>query len=935
MQRKVVSLNGTWVVAFDESNVGKRRKFFQKFPRGRPIAVPSVWEQVRPDYDGVGWYRRTFTAEARWRRQCVRLRFGAVNYFCEVYLNGKSVGRHEGGYTPFEFDVTSKLAAGENVLVVRVINPPRRKVIEGFRSGGPLNASEIPAWKAGWYWNFGGIWQSVELIITPRAFIEDVFVEPLPDARTAKVHVTLAAKAPATGRLAVDVGPWKGTADTGGDAAKRVALKRGSRVITLPLKLRNMRWWDTEDPFLYVARVNLTTDAGADETTVRFGMRTFTVKNGHFALNGRRIALKGVLHQGAYPRTIAFPHAPAILRRELELVKKGGMNFVRLHIKPDPFTPLLADELGLLLVAEPPCGWIKNSPQITRRCLHEVAGLVKRDRNHPSIIMWCMLNEIYHYWTFTPCELDRLRYKMSCLARGLDPTRIIGDNSGGAHEYEQCAGAFMPYKKTYAPLQDLHHYCRLPLTPETLQERYRQWHRRGPFYISEFGAWECPPDYVRTLARYSAADKRIGLEDYVQYRSFWDSFREKFAQAGLKDVFGDPRRMIRQNDAKCAEEVRAVVSAMRANPDLDAYAICQLADASGEIFGLTDIWRQPKLHFKDFAAAAQTPWIVPHLPRRVIEPGARLPLVLDGVNENVVGRKYRAEVTIRPQQGGAALARAAATFTARGWAQKVLETSLPGPKRGGRYLVEAVLKEQGRLLCRNTLRFTVVEPRALDGQIVSVVGGSELAEAVKLLGAKPRPASNSAAQKTFPFLVLAKGLQDGGPSFETVQQISRQVRLGGAAILLEPATPLYYDSLLPRVIRQMSPMRSIGYARPHPIFEGLPTGIVEYDYSRLLPAVHHSAEDVKKAGGRTIMGSLWAHMWTRPDVYVWTSIVDEVPLGRGKVILVRLRLLEHLKSDPVARRLLANVIRYAAASIRPGLEERCVGRCFDPITAPE
>ena len=936
MGRKVVSLNGTWTVAFDDRNVGKARKFFEKFPPGKPVPVPGVWEQVRPRYDGVGWYRRTFTAEAAWKRQCVRLRFGAVSYFCEVYLNGARVGLHEGGYTPFEFDVTRRLRAGENTLVVRVINPPRRKVIEGFRSGAPLNSSDIPTWKAGWYWNFGGIWQDVDLIITSRAYVEDVFVEPLPDSRMAKVHVTLVAKTPASGRLAIEIAPWKGQIDTGGKAVQRVALRRGRQTVTLPIKVRNLRWWDTEDPFLYTAAARLETDAGADSVTVRFGMRTFTVKDGHFALNGKRIALRGVLQQGAYPRTLAFPHDEAILRKELELIKGCGMNFIRLHLKPDPFTPRLADEMGVLLVAEPPAGWIRKSPQVTRRCLHEVEGLVKRDRNNPSIVMWCMLNEIYHYWTFKPREMDRLRYKMSLRARELDPTRIIGDNSGGAHEYEHCGGALMPYKKTYSPLQDLHHYCRLPLTPETLEQRYRNWRGKGPFYISEFGAWEAPPDWEKTLSRYSAADKKTGTEDYVQYKSFADSFRERFAQAGLKDTFGTPAGMIRANQVRCCEEVRAVVSAMRANPDLDGYAICQLADASGEIFGVTDIWRQPKPYFADFAAAAATPLIVPHLPVRTIEPGQDLPLVLDCVNEDQVGRRYAAQATVRPLEGGKSLARAGAKFTSRGWAQNVLKTAMPGPRRAGRYLVEAVLKEGGKTVSKNSLRFTVVEPLSVGGQgVVAFGGGKAMRDALELVGAETLSGSNSSASKANPFLLLAKGIQEGGPGFETVLQVSRQVRLGGVAILLEPATPLYYHYLLPTVIRLMAPMRVIPYARPHPILDGLPTGVAEYEYSRLLPGVYHEAVDVKKAGGRTVIGGIGANIWTRPDIYHWTSMLDEVPVGRGKVILVRLKLMDHVKTDPVARRLLANIIRYAAASIRPGLDDRSVGRSIDPVTAPQ
>ena len=153
MSRQTVSLNGVWTVVFDEKNEGKERGFFKRFPKGVQVPVPGVWELVRPGYDGVGWYATSFCVEPEWKKGCLRLRFGAVNYFCEAWINGKFVGSHEGGYTPFEFDVTGTVRTGDNTLVVRVINPCRRKVIEGFRSGAPLNASDCPTWKAGWYWN--------------------------------------------------------------------------------------------------------------------------------------------------------------------------------------------------------------------------------------------------------------------------------------------------------------------------------------------------------------------------------------------------------------------------------------------------------------------------------------------------------------------------------------------------------------------------------------------------------------------------------------------------------------------------------------------------------------------------------------------------------------------------------------------------------------
>jgi hypothetical protein len=937
MKRKVVSLDGTWSVVFDDDNVGKQRKFFQKMPKGQPIQVPGVWEEVRPLYDGVGWYTRDFQVEAAWLEHVVRLRFAAVNYFAEVYVNGRKVGQHEGGYTPFEFDVTAQLTPGKNTVAVRVIDPPRRQEIEGFRSGAPLSHSDIPTWKAGWYWNFGGLWQSVDLIITPKVYIDNVFVEPLPDQRTAKVHVTVAAKSAAKVRVAAVVGPWKGgEAETGGSADKLATVKRGQTVVTLVVKIKNMQLWDTENPFLYTAGVALAAGTGDDAMTARFGMRTFTVKDGHFVLNGKRVVLKGFLQQGAYPEKLAYPPTKEILRKELELTKKNHMNFIRLHLKPDPFTPVLADEMGILLCAEPPAGWVENTPNITRRCVHEVEGLVKRDRNHPSIIMWCMLNEIYHYWTFSNQERDRLRLAMSLRGRELDPTRLIGDNSGGCHEYEVCAGAMLPYQKKYVPLRDYHQYCQIPVTPETLEKRYRNVGAKGgPFYISEFGAFECPPDWDKTLAKYSAQAKRVGTDDYIQFKSFADSFKKRFIQAGLKDTFADSRAFGRAADEQCCEDVRAAVSAMRANVNMDGYALCQLADASGEIFGATDVWRQPKKYFTGFAEAAQTPWIVPHLPVRTVEPGQKVPLVLDCVNEHTVGKRYTAVVTVRAEDGGRTVQTLKREFVARGWVQNVLKADLAGPTRGGRYVVEAVLREGGRVRCTNSIRFTVVEQPAVENPLVAVSRPMpELTDALDAIGVEHYKTTNSTHWKRDPFLFVARDIQENGPWFESVQQISRMVRLGGVAILFEPRTPIFYDSLLPKVIRLMSPMRIIGYVRPHPITAGLPSGVLAWELADLRRGMQHVAEDVVAAGGRTIIGGIGSNMWTQPDIYNWTGLLDEVPVGRGKVILVGLKLMAYAKTNPAARRLMRNLVSYARASIKPGLDEYGVGRCIDPVTKP-
>ena len=176
MTTESISLNGTWEVVFDPTDSGKTKKYFKSLPAGKPIQVPGVWEQVKPGYDGAGWYRRTVAVRPEWKGKVLRLRFNAVNYFAEVWLNGIYVGSHEGGYTPFVLDISTAARVGDNDLVVRVVDPPRDREVQGFRSSAPLLRSSLATWKSGWYYTFGGIWQGVELLVTEKIFVNDIFV---------------------------------------------------------------------------------------------------------------------------------------------------------------------------------------------------------------------------------------------------------------------------------------------------------------------------------------------------------------------------------------------------------------------------------------------------------------------------------------------------------------------------------------------------------------------------------------------------------------------------------------------------------------------------------------------------------------------------------------------------------------------------------------
>jgi hypothetical protein len=167
-------------------------------------------------------------------------------------------------------------------------------------------------------------------------------------------------------------------------------------------------------------------------------------------------------------------------------------------------------------------------------------------------------------------------------------------------------------------------------------------------------------------------------------------------------------------------------------------------------------------------------------------------------------------------------------------------------------------------------------------------------------------------------------------------QLRRIVTLGGAALVLEALTPMLYDELLPKIVRLAAPMRNLIYMRPSRIWDGLPTsgGFMDYDFADVFAgraSARNNADDILALGGTSLAGGLCAHMWTNPDVYQWGSLIDLVPIGRGHVILCQLSLVQQAKTNPVAARLLGNLLSLTASLVKPGGEERLLSRCIDPV----
>jgi len=365
-----------------------------------PVAqLPQSFVTLSPQmryYNGLVWFERHFTAHPQPGKRAF-LRFGAVDYRAQVYLNGQPVGAHEGGFTPFAFDVTKLLRDGDNQVTVGVDSE--------------RTASDVPPPITDWE-NYGGITRPVSLIFTPDTFVDDEWVRLTRDghlAATVKLDGPAAANAPVrvqipglklalSGRTGAD-GSWTGEAPAP----------------------RSLHLWSPESPTLYDVQVS----AGGDVVSDRVGFRTIEIRGTDILLNKKPIFLRGIdIHAEEFGDNPTRNITPEAARALLTEAKQGlHANFVRLAHYPHPETMLrAADELGLLVWSEIPVYWMVDfaNPDTLKTALKMQRESILRDRNRASIVIWSVGNE-------TPVNDARNAFLRTLVAnaRKLDDTRLV------------------------------------------------------------------------------------------------------------------------------------------------------------------------------------------------------------------------------------------------------------------------------------------------------------------------------------------------------------------------------------------------------------------------------------------------------------------------------------------------------------------------------
>lgn len=407
-------------------------------PFGIESALSGVKKRVGPD--NKLWYQKTFSVPGDWNKEQILLHFGAVDWKADVWVNGKKVGRHNGGYTSFSFDITEALKQqGKQKITVAVWDPTD----DGFQARG----KQVRDPRGIWYTPTTGIWQTVWIEPVPEVAIDDLQMTPDIDNKSLSLTV-------------------KGTSDSENYTVKAVALDgetkageaQGKLGEKLTLPVENMKLWSPDNPFLYDLTVSLYKDGNkVDEVSSYFGMREIrlgTAEDGYVRLflNDKPLFHYGLLDQGFWPDGIYTAPTDEALKYDIQVTKNLGFNMIRKHVKVEPARWYYwADKLGVLVWQDMPNGdrhigrRDKDINRVAQSEYHykkELKEMIGQFGNHPSIVTWVPFNE--GWGQFKTKEI-------AAMVKKLDSSRLVDIPSGWAdrgvgdmHDIHSYPGPDMP-----------------------------------------------------------------------------------------------------------------------------------------------------------------------------------------------------------------------------------------------------------------------------------------------------------------------------------------------------------------------------------------------------------------------------------------------------------------------------------------------------------
>jgi len=435
-----IDLDREWQFRADPDEFGEWMGWMASLPSGtEAVTVPHTWNVGRlHDFMGVGWYFRSFDTPAHDPLTHVQLHFGATFYKAQVWLNGVEVGRHEGGFTAYAFDITTQLHE-RNYLAVRIDNRPGIATIPGYGARGtPLS----------WYdwWTYGGMVRDVWLSESGPAWIQRQSIRAEKSAAGWIVHdqIFLHSALPAGTPLQLRARAYGPDDQLAASHTQSIALGGGDEDVSLALGLSKPRLWGIDHPDVYRMVVDITGHDGQviDTHADSFGVRTVEIRDRHLLINGERVRLTGLARHEDSPAE-GLAETPATMRRDYDDLKALNTTLSRpVHYPQNSFILDYADRHGILLVPEIPVWQFSEAqfsdPKVLALAKQQMREMIEEAGNHPSIFAWSVGNE--SAWG-SRAGIDYFR-SMRAMIRQLDPERYVSfadDNLPKLERAEQSA----------------------------------------------------------------------------------------------------------------------------------------------------------------------------------------------------------------------------------------------------------------------------------------------------------------------------------------------------------------------------------------------------------------------------------------------------------------------------------------------------------------
>lgn len=616
------------LAAWGEADAAGNDRYYSYRVFKDPSSVTNSNHRTAQRYE-VGWYRRSVKIPAgdSWKNKRVILTVGAADFATDCWCNGMLLGRHEGGYLPFEFDLTDFLVSDDNGNKVAFIV---------FRVEDGMDNRQQPVGKQwSWYTTTSGIWQTV--FIEPRSLAHISSFRMIPDIDRSCVEASVQCSGPVDG-LRVTMQILNTQADGSEIFLPWSSMKE--RLAANVIAIAPLLLWDPDNPHIYRTVIRLIDGNGGilDEVRSYFGMRKISTEVSKYpdgpcalSLNNKPIYLRGALYQSYHPDGVYTAGDVSAIRNDIAFARKAGFDFLRIHIKlDDPLVLYYADTLGILIMQDfPNFGEGGDTPLGRRRFREMLEGGIVRDFNHPSIISWCIFNESWGFGgqselvkLIVPPQGSDLQgqgapgkfvniaafswiHETWLLAKRLDPTRLIEDMSVVAWEHLVAYGH--------------------------VDTDINSWH----FYIDDY--WKAKEHIANVVAK--------------TYKGSGFNYIEGFAQGNaplINSEYGGVGAL--DGDRDIGWSFKFLTNELRLHGQLSAYIFTELTDVEWERNGFLNYDRSSKSFGYDPVSVNQGDVLpIDAPPIRQVSPGER---VMIDVFSSHFSRQKRDNVTFTWRHSG-------------------------------------------------------------------------------------------------------------------------------------------------------------------------------------------------------------------------------------------------------------------------------------------